>query len=118
MSEEDITEFDHNWSPERKQTYWRKKFLEDYTYASTHAMDYMRQYGIQYNDMVHFVMASMMFQLGPKGGHFPKMFKALSEGDMKEAVIQMKTNGNGKPSKWYLQTPHRVDALVQLLECN
>lgn len=54
------------------------------------------------------VMASMAFQLGTGGFfQFKKMIKAAEYGDDVEVVTQM------RDSRWYLQTPNRVEELIK-----
>ena len=117
MTKEDLAEFDPKWDKDKKQTYWAKKFVEDYKRSSTKALSYMQKYNIPPDDSKHFVLTSMMFQLGPSGGHFPEMFKKLGEGDVQGAIEEMKTNKKKTgPSRWYAQTPNRVEALAKILE--
>ncbi|HFG3705981.1 TPA: glycoside hydrolase family protein [Escherichia coli] len=55
-------------------------------------------------------MVIMVFQLGLSGTKkFRKMIAALKVQDWKEAIIQ------AKDSKWYKQTPNRIDAMISTL---
>ena len=117
MTQEDLVEYSPKWDKDTKKNYWAKKFTEDYGRASTKAISYMNKYDIPPSDEAHFVLTSMVFQLGPKGGHFPNMFNELSKGNIAGAIKEMKTKSKGSgPSKWYVQTPERVEALAKILE--
>lgn len=60
---------------------------------------------------IEHVIVEMVFQLGANGvSKFRKMWKALSEGNKKEAAAQM------KDSKWHEQTPVRCKALAEIVE--
>jgi len=52
----------------------------------------------------------MVFQLGKTGvSKFRKMWKALSEGNRKQASLEM------KDSRWHSQTPVRCEALAEIV---
>jgi len=60
---------------------------------------------------IEHVIVEMVFQLGKTGvSKFRKMWKALSDGDQKEAAAQM------KDSRWHSQTPVRCEALAEIVE--
>jgi lysozyme len=60
---------------------------------------------------IEHVIVEMVFQLGETGvSKFRKMWKALSDGDQKEAAAQM------KDSRWHSQTPVRCEALAEIVE--
>jgi len=60
---------------------------------------------------IEHVIVEMVFQLGANGvSKFRKMWKALSEGNKKEAAAQM------KDSKWFKQTPVRCESLAKIVE--
>ena len=60
---------------------------------------------------IEHVVVEMVFQLGKTGvSKFRKMWKALSDGDRKEAAAQM------KDSRWHSQTPVRCEALAEIVE--
>jgi GH24 family phage-related lysozyme (muramidase) len=60
---------------------------------------------------IEHVIVEMVFQLGKTGvSKFRKMWKALSDGDRKEAAAQM------KDSRWHSQTPVRCEALAEIVE--
>ena len=59
---------------------------------------------------IEHVIVEMVFQLGETGvSKFRKMWKALSDGDRKEAAAQM------KDSRWHSQTPVRCEALAEIV---
>jgi GH24 family phage-related lysozyme (muramidase) len=59
---------------------------------------------------IEHVIVEMVFQLGKTGvSKFRKMWKALSDGDRKEAAAQM------KDSRWHSQTPVRCEALAEIV---
>jgi lysozyme len=59
---------------------------------------------------IEHVIVEMVFQLGETGvSKFRKMWKALSDGDQKEAAAQM------KDSRWHSQTPVRCEALAEIV---
>jgi GH24 family phage-related lysozyme (muramidase) len=60
---------------------------------------------------IEHVIVEMVFQLGKTGvSKFRKMWKALSEGNRKQASLEM------KDSRWYSQTPVRCEALAEIVE--
>ena len=60
---------------------------------------------------IEHVIVEMVFQLGANGvSKFRKFWKALSDGNKKEAAAQM------KESKWHEQTPVRCKALAEIVE--
>ena len=62
-------------------------------------------------EAIEHVIVEIVFQLGKTGvSKFRKMWKALSEGDRKEAAAQM------KDSRWHSQTPVRCEALAEIVE--
>ena len=61
--------------------------------------------------VIEHVIVEMVFQLGKTGvSKFRKMWKALSEGNKKEAAAQM------IDSRWHSQTPIRCKELASLVE--
>ena len=61
--------------------------------------------------VIEHVIVEMVFQLGKTGvSKFRKMWKALSEGNKKEAAAQM------IDSRWHDQTPIRCKELASLVE--
>ena len=61
--------------------------------------------------VIEHVIVEMVFQLGKTGvSKFRKMWKALSEGNKKEAAAQM------IDSRWHEQTPIRCRELASLVE--
>jgi lysozyme len=63
------------------------------------------------NQTIEHVIVEMVFQLGKTGvSKFSKMWKALSDGDKKEAAAQM------VDSRWHSQTPIRCKELASLVE--
>ena len=59
---------------------------------------------------IEHVIVEMVFQLGKTGvSKFKKMWRALSDGDRKEASSQM------KDSRWHSQTPVRCEALAEIV---
>ncbi|MCH7421474.1 glycoside hydrolase family protein [Shewanella sp. MM_2022_3] len=62
------------------------------------------------NHLVNDVLTEAVFQIGYSGlCKFKKMIAALKSGDYKEAAVQM------KDSKWYRQTPNRVEKHLDVL---
>jgi len=60
---------------------------------------------------IEHVIVEMVFQLGKTGvSKFRKMWKALSEGNRKQASLEM------KDSRWHSQTPVRCEALAEIVE--
>ena len=60
---------------------------------------------------IEHVIVEMVFQLGKTGvSKFAKMWKALSEGNRKQASLEM------KDSRWHSQTPVRCEALAEIVE--
>ncbi len=60
---------------------------------------------------IEHVIVEMVFQLGKTGvGKFRKMWKALSDGNKKEAAAQM------VDSRWHSQTPIRCKELASIVE--
>jgi len=60
---------------------------------------------------IEHVIVEMVFQLGSSGvSKFAKMWKALSDGNRKQASLEM------KDSKWHSQTPVRCEALAEIVE--
>ena len=60
---------------------------------------------------IEHVIVEMVFQLGKTGvSKFRKMWKALSDGDKKEAAAQM------VDSRWHSQTPIRCKELASIVE--
>ena len=56
------------------------------------------------------VIVEMVFQLGKTGvSKFKKMWKALSDGDKKQASLEM------QDSRWHSQTPVRCEALAEIV---
>jgi len=54
-------------------------------------------------------LSEMIYQLGDAGVlHFKKMLAAMEKGDDKEVVKQIDN------SKWYSQTPNRIDDMIKL----
>jgi lysozyme len=63
------------------------------------------------NQTIEHVIVEMVFQLGKTGvSKFRKFWKALSDGDKKEAAAQM------VDSRWHSQTPIRCKELASLVE--
>ena len=61
--------------------------------------------------IIEHVIVEMVFQLGKTGvSKFRKMWKALSEGNRKQASLEM------KDSRWHSQTPVRCEALAEIVE--
>ena len=59
---------------------------------------------------IEHVIVEMVFQLGKTGvSKFRKMWKALSDGDRKQASMEM------KDSRWHSQTPVRCEALAEIV---
>ena len=59
---------------------------------------------------IEHVIVEMVFQLGKTGvSKFRKMWKALSDGDRKQASLEM------KDSRWHSQTPVRCEALAEIV---
>jgi GH24 family phage-related lysozyme (muramidase) len=60
---------------------------------------------------IEHVIVEMVFQLGKTGvSKFAKMWRALSEGNRKQASLEM------KDSRWHSQTPVRCEALAEIVE--
>ena len=60
---------------------------------------------------IEHVIVEMVFQLGKTGvSKFRKFWKALSEGNRKQASLEM------KDSRWHSQTPVRCEALAEIVE--
>jgi lysozyme len=58
--------------------------------------------------VIEHVIVEMVFQLGKTGvSKFKKMWKALSDGDKKQASLEM------QDSRWHSQTPVRCEALAE-----
>lgn len=52
----------------------------------------------------------LVFQLGAtRASKFPKMFKAIKEGDYEKASYEAAHNSSGKPSDWFMQSKVRVE---------
>lgn len=59
---------------------------------------------------IEHVLVEMVFQLGKTGvSKFKKMWKALSDGDRKQASLEM------QDSRWHSQTPVRCEALAEIV---
>jgi len=59
---------------------------------------------------IEHVIVEMVFQLGKTGvSKFRKFWKALSEGNRKQASLEM------KDSRWHSQTPVRCEALAEIV---
>ena len=59
---------------------------------------------------IEHVIVEMVFQLGKTGvSKFKKMWKALSDGDRKQASLEM------QDSRWHSQTPVRCEALAEIV---
>jgi lysozyme len=59
---------------------------------------------------IEHVIVEMVFQLGKTGvSKFKKMWKALSDGDKKQASLEM------QDSRWHSQTPVRCEALAEVV---
>ena len=59
---------------------------------------------------IEHVIVEMVFQLGETGvSKFVKFWKALSEGNRKQASLEM------KDSRWHSQTPVRCEALAEIV---
>ena len=62
-------------------------------------------------EAIEHVIVEMVFQLGKTGvSKFVKFWKALSEGNRKQASLEM------KHSRWHSQTPVRCEALAEIVE--
>jgi lysozyme len=60
--------------------------------------------------VIEHVIVEMVFQLGKTGvSKFKKMWKALSDGDKKQASLEM------QDSRWHSQTPVRCEALAEVV---
>lgn len=60
--------------------------------------------------VIEHVIVEMVFQLGKTGvSKFKKMWKALSDGDKKQASLEM------QDSRWHSQTPVRCEALAEIV---
>ena len=117
MDDSDMQEFNYNWSDQEKKDYWLDKFNEDYERANVAAIKHATNKGIDLTEGQEKVLTSMSFQLGENalGNEWPSFMEALAGGDYEEAVTQMKTGKGGRPSKWYNQTPERVDELAEII---
>lgn len=74
------------------------------------AQSYARQIHIDPHDEVNDVLTEMIFQLGYSGAKkFKKMIQALKAGDYKQAAVEM------RDSKWFQQTPRRVQQHIDVL---
>lgn len=74
------------------------------------AQSYARQVHVDSHQAVNDVLTEMIFQLGYAGTKkFKKMIQALKDGSYSEAANQM------KDSRWYKQTPRRVQQHVDVL---
>jgi len=59
---------------------------------------------------IEHVIVEMVFQLGKTGvSKFKKMWRALSDGDRKQASLEM------QDSRWHSQTPVRCEALAEIV---
>lgn len=56
------------------------------------------------------VLAEMAFQLGNRVWQFQKFHAAVLAGDHRQAIAEL------RDSRWYRQTPNRVEALIQTWE--
>lgn len=118
MDQQDMKDFDYNWSNEQKEDFWIQKFHEDFINSAAEAEAILNEQGIEANPTVDAVVTNMVFNMGATEvrNNWPNFFKALKEENYEEAIHQMKTSSNGqKMSQWYTEVPTRVERLGEKL---
>lgn len=119
FTKEDYSQFDPEWSEEKKTSFWLEKFDSDWAEAMAQATKEVQDFEVPPSPKALLALTELKFNMGDSGfskGKWPKFYKAIGQGNSEEAARQLMQNSKGGPSQWSKDVgPNRSSRIAEII---